>query len=474
MSKFFKYIFIAVFILSVSSCEDELALPDITVQFESDQLGFGSDETELTININFSREISDEGAIEINAVPTGVEYGTHFTTEPAMMNNKLSIPVAAGATGISFKVIKPEGVAFSGDEQIKFSLTSNIESLIIADNSELLLSFAEIVATSGAIDINGGGATYPNKVFIDFSANRQTAVARTQWDFGFSSGDDFRVILNSSNGMMAIALDKNDLNSVTAADTVGFGMKLSLDAVFAAIDLPTPPSWVPDAITWIDDPSGDLTKTAIASISATASENKVYIVNRGNGPGTTPIALGWEKIRIIRNETGYTLQHANIAASSFSEIQITKNPSFSFQYVSLASGVVNVEPAKERWDIAWTAFTNSTNFGTGPVPYYFQDVILQNTAGVETVQVLTSAISYEVFAEGDIATLDFSNQSQIKIGSSWRAGGGPGSAPAIRSDRFYVVKDADGNYYKVRFTALTTSGERGKPKLEFTLVKNAG
>ncbi len=73
----------------------------------------------------------------------------------------------------------------------------------------------------------------------------------------------------------------------------------------------------------------------------------------------------------------------------------------------------------------------------------------------------------------NIAGLTFGS-SQVNIGSSWRSGGGPGSSPAVRADRFYVVKDADGNYYKVKFTALTTNGERGKPQLQYALVKKAG
>lgn len=458
-------------VVLISSCKEDPELPDNLVEFESDQLGIGSNEGELTINISLSREASAAATITAQMEGTGVEYGTDYTTEPAAVSNAIAIPIAVGATSVSFTLKKVAGALFDGDEQIIFTLPSAPESLVLGQKAQLTLSFAEIVAASGAIDINGGGATYPNKVFIDFSANRQTAIARTTWDFGFSTGSEFRVILNSSNGMMAKVLDKSDLNAVTAADTAGLGLKLSMEAVFAAITSDNPPNWVPEAISWIDDPTGDLTKTSIASISATASENKVYIVNRGSGPGSTPTQLGWKKIRIVRNGNGYTLQHADIAATTFSEIQITKNESYSFQYVSMTTGAVVVEPTKERWDIAWTAFSNSTNFGSGPVPYYFQDITLQNTVGVQTVQVLTSTISYEAFAESNIAALDFGNQSQAKIGSSWRSGGGPGSAPAIRTDRFYVVKDSDGNYYKVKFTALTTGGERGKPKLEFALVK---
>jgi hypothetical protein len=472
MSNHFKYILIALFTISVTACEDELKLPDNTIEFESDQIGFGADETELTININFSRAVSEAGTLSLSFETTGIEYGTDFTTDPASTAGVMSIDVPKDATSVSFKVIKSADILLDGDESIAFSVASSVQSLIVGSKSTLSLTFGEILALAGSININGGGDTYPNKVFIDLSAKRQTAIARTAWDFGFSSGSDFRMILNSSNGMMAKVLNKTDLNSVTASDTVGFGLQLSLDAVFAAITSDTPPSWVPEAITWIDDPTGDLNGTAIASISATAAENKVYIINRGSGPGATPTQLGWKKIRVVRNGTGYTLQHADISATSFSEIQITKDPNFSFQYVSMANGVVEVEPAKEKWDIAWTAFANSTNFGSGPVPYYFQDMILQNTNGVETAQVLTADIAYDNFTEADLAGITFET-SQTNIGSSWRSGGGPGSGPSLKNDRFYIIKDADGNVYKLKFTALLQSGERGKPAFDFELIKGA-
>ncbi len=470
MSNLFKYIFIALFTIGVTACEDELELPDNTIEFESDQLGFGADDTELTININFSRETTEAGTLSLTYEATGIEYGTDFTTDPSGADGTISIDVPAASSSVSFKVIKAEDLLLDGDETITFTVASTGQSLVVGSKSTLSLSFGEILALSGSININGGGENYPNKVFIDLSAKRQTAIERTTWDFGFSSGSDFRVILNSSNGMMAKALDKTDLNAVTANDTIGFGLQLSLDAVFAAITSDTPPSWVSEAITWIDDPTGDLNGTAIAAISATAAENKVYIVNRGSGPGSTPTELGWKKIRVVRNGTGYTLQHADISATTFSEIQITKDSKYSFQYVSMATGAVEVEPATEKWDIAWTAFANSTNFGSGPVPYYFQDMILQNVSGVETAQVFTTDVAYENFTEANLDGIVFGT-TQTNIGSSWRSGGGPGGGPSLRTDRFYLIKDADGNIFKLKFTALLQSGERGKPAFDFELVK---
>ena len=462
---------VILFSVTITSCTDDPQLPDNLIQFESSALGIGADENELNIIISLSREATTPTTVSVAFENTGLTYGIDFETVPAATADQLTLPISAGNTEISFLVKKGNGVLLDGDEKIMFTIVDSPETLVVGERNQLTLNFAEIVSASGTVDINGGGETYPNKVFIDFSANRQVAIARTSWDFAFSSGDDFHVALNASNGMMARVTDKNDMNAVTAQDTVGFGVQLSLPAVFAAITANAPPAWVSEAINWIDAPSGDLTKTTIPQVSATASENKVIIVNLGNGPGTPATELGWKKIRVVRNGNGYTLQHANINATSFSEIQISKNNAYTFQFASLANGVVEVEPMTPRWDIAWTGFSNETNFGSGPVPYYFQDVILQNTAGVETVQVMTSTKSYEAFVESDLASLDFTNQSQVKIGSTWRSGGGPGMAPAIRSDRFYVIKDADGNYYKVKFTAPTTSGERGKPKLAYELIK---
>ncbi|MCX8491813.1 MAG: hypothetical protein ORN54_12165 [Cyclobacteriaceae bacterium] len=476
MKNFFLKVSAAVLLTSVifiSSCRDDApALPDNLIQFESDQLGIGASEIELTISLSLSREASEDATAVVEVAATGVANNVDFTTDPATStSNTITFNISKGALGLSFK-LKKAADFFDGDDKIVFTLTTTPKSLVLGEKTRLSVSFSEIVATSSSIQINGGGPTYPNKVFIDLSANRQTAVARTKWDFGFSSSTDFRVTLNSSNGMMARVLDKTDLNAVTSADTVGFGIQQSMTSVFTGLNSVPKPDWLPTSINWIDAPSGDLTKTAIAEVSATASENKVYIVNLGDGPGIPATKLGWKKIRVLRNGSGYTLQHANIGATTFSEIQITKNTTFAFQYVSLTAGIVDVAPAKDKWDIAWSGFSNKFPSGDGyDVPYYFQDIVLQNTTGVQTVQIFNSTKSYDSFSESDLAALDLGTQSQLKIGSNWRSGGGPTSGPSIRTDRYYIVKDGQGNYYKLKFTALTTNGERGKPVCEFSLLR---
>ncbi|WP_339815703.1 HmuY family protein [uncultured Imperialibacter sp.] len=458
------------FILSICSAailtacgDDEPALPDNLVNFPSAQQSITEDESELEVVLSFSRALDVATAnITVELSGENIAHGTKFTTTPAASNDAITLTVAEGSEQASFTVSKVDGALFDGDEVITFTLSTSTDGLLPGTTATMTLSFAEILAAQGQIDIEGGGATYPNKVFIDLSANRQTAVNRDSWDLGFYSGADFKVILNSSVTMFAQALEKTDLAEVTATDTVGFAAAMSINAFST------------DAFGWIDDPSGDLDKTAIAEISASADENVVYIINRGEAPAATAgapgEARGWKKIKISQTADGYLLQYADISATTFEEIEIDKVETQQFVYAHFEDGIVDVEPAKDKWDIAWTGFMNSTNFGGGAIPYYFQDIVLQNTAGVETAMVVTETKSYESFSSSDIASLEFS-ESQTAIGSTWRVTGGPGgSQPGVYEDRFYVIKDTSGNYYKLKFTALMQGGERGKPQIAYELL----
>lgn len=456
---------------SLSACDDEdPPLPDNVVSFESTQLGITEDESSVTVNINFSRETTADAEITITTQLNGLTYDTEFHTEPAMTGNTLVISVPKGSTNASFQIIKKEGIVLLGDETIIFTINSVGNDLVVTEGAVLTVSFSEILATAGTMDPNVGGEQQPNKVFIDLSANRQTAMNRGDWDLGFYTADnEFRVILNSSAAMMARSVDKTDLTLVSEADTTGWGTQLSTDGVFAAINTDPVPDWVSQSIAWIDAPNGDLSGTAIAEVSADEGENKVYVINRGKNPDGSE--RGWKKIRVLRNGNNYSLQHADINATSFTTVEIPRNSDYLFTYVKLESGVVQIEPEKDAWDIAFTVFTNSFPLGPGvTIPYVYNDIVIQNRYSTETAELLVAnAGSYDAFDAADIPTATFS-ASQVNIGSKWRSGGGPGSGPALKEDRFYLIKDSAGNIYKLKFTALTQNGERGRPQIQFALL----
>lgn len=433
--------------------------PDNFVNFEFAEQGIASTESSITIKLRLSAAASADIPIVVRFVEDGLTYGSQYNFSVTPVSNQINLIVPSGNNETSFTVTKTAGAFFAGDENLKFEIYSSGSPVIIGTTRNLTLTFSELVAQTPSAIVNGGGATFGNKVFIDISTNRQTAVLRTQWDLGFYTGvNDFRVVLNSSSAMMAKQINKNDLTTVTEADTIG----MSTDVAFSQTNPLT------SQLPYIDYPDGDLTRTAIAEVSANDADNKVYIVNRGNGVGIPAPARGWKKIRVLRNNSGgYTLQHADINAATFQTIEINKTPDHFFRYASFDNGQVEVEPEKKKWDIAWTYFSNVANFGAGDLPYLFQDIILINR-NVHVAKMMEANIPFAGFTATQIDNISAGewNSKQNAIGADWRSGGGPGVSPAVRTDRYYIIKDGDANYYKLRFTALTNNGERGYPSFE--------
>jgi len=323
------------------------------------------------------------------------------------------------------------------------------EPIIIAPPSD-----GSTLTLNGIISTESGTAA-GNSVYVDFSADKQTAVDRDSWDLGFYSGSDFKVILNATNGSSVISVNKTDLNAVTAADFDPNTLKVGQGGgTFALIDDPREASI--------------LNKTAIATISATDTENKVYIINRKGGSNTVLANDELYKIRVVRKGSGYTLQYAKVAETTFKTLDVTKNADANYQFVSLLKGTtVSVEPAKANWDIVW----GYSLYYTGTFPYGFSDLVFTNNlGGVTAAKVSTTTKAFADFTEADVTSVTFSPARDI-IGSGWRS---TTTAPiGVYTNIFYVIKDGSGNVYKLRFNSFISNdgGTRGKPVIEYKLIK---
>lgn len=334
----------------------------------------------------------------------------------------------------------------------------------------------EVPSVGAVLQPSVGGANQPNQVYFDLSTGKTETVNRAAWDFGFSTGSDFRVVINGSLKMAVKKLTTSDITLTQVSDAnvaVGAGTNPSNNG-------------------YVDNPTGVLAGagagigTAIAEVSATDADNKVYLVNLGFAVSTTKPnvgsvsvdgeARGWKKVRILRNGNGYKIQYADLTSSTFTEKTIAKDADFNFSFFSLTKGnTVLVEPQKAKWDLNFTTFTNYLP-GATEVTYGYSDFIVSNMkGGTQAYQVLVAeGGSYADFTKAKVIEANFavSAKDQRAIGSSWRSGGGPGSLPSIKTDRFYVVKDASGNYYKVKFLAMTNdAGERGYSTLEYSILK---
>lgn len=333
----------------------------------------------------------------------------------------------------------------------------------------------EVPSVGAVVQPTVGGANQPNQVYLDLSSEEFTAVNRASWDFGFSTGTDFRVVINGSLKMAVKKLETSDISLTQVSDdevAVGAGTNASSNGYC-------------DNPTGILDGNGNGIGTAIAEISANDADNKVYLVNLGFAVSTTTPtvgsvsidgdARGWKKVRILRNGNGYKIQYADLASATFQEKTISKNDDYNFTFFSLTTGTtVQVEPKKDKWDLNFTTFTNYVNFGT-EVTYGYSDFIVSNMkGGTKVYQVLVAdGGTYENFTLANVVENNFtvSATDQRIIGSNWRNGGGPGTLPSVRTDRFYVIKDVVGNYYKIRFLAMTNdAGVRGNPVVEYAIL----
>ena len=305
----------------------------------------------------------------------------------------------------------------------------------------------------------GGGTGAPNAVYVDFSADKQTAVPRTSWTLGFYSGADYRVILNYTASTSAVALNKTDISQVGLGDSTGISLALGQGLGTMAM---------------VDDIYGDLSKTVIAAVSATDADNKVYLLKPETATASDPAT--WYKIRVSRNGNGYRLQFAKLGASAIQTADISKSAEYNFTFYSLESAkTVSVEPKKTAWDMQWSYGVYFAGGGTAIIPYLYSDFVYTNReAGVQAAEATTAdGFNYDSFALSDVnnARLVYSSQRDA-VGSKWRVTSG--ATVGIKTDRFYVVKDPAGNYYKLKFISAgigQDGGQRGYPEIAYKLVK---
>ena len=231
-----------------------------------------------------------------------------------------------------------------------------------------------VVIDGAAIAPEVGGPNEPNQVYIDLSTNTTSSVKRDSWELGFYAGSDFRVTLNGSIYMAAGQLSETDIDAVTStsAEVKELQPKVAVGTFDAA------------NTAYVDAPDGTITTKAIAEISSTDANNKVYLLNLGDEIGTeapttgsvdiSDDSKGWKKIRILKSGNDYVLQYADLDATTHKEVTISKSTTHNFTFFSFnTESEVTVTPEKTNWDLNFTVFTNEI---PGYGSYGYSDLLI--------------------------------------------------------------------------------------------------
>lgn len=440
---------------------------DFVVAFESPSTGFDTDETSKNINLTFSTPATSDGSIVISFTAQNAVYGEDFTTTPSASDSKITLPIASGMGQTSFEFKKLQNPSEGEEAVITFEITSvNHPDGYTQGNTSTVVSLTDTASLGGQFNPEVGGHNQPNQVYVDLSAQKETAIRRDSWDLSFYGGDSFRVGINGSVYMATAQLNTTDINTVNESQ---------VEELMGLVAVGT---FDPSNMNYIDHPGGDINQTAISPISENDNDNKVYLVNLGYEvstdtpePGSVAIAgdhRGWKKIRILRSGNDYLLQYANLNDTSYQTAIISKNPEYNFTFFSFTNNTVNVEPKKEKWDLNFTVFTDEIE---GYGSYGYADFVAANRkAGVTGYMVEGNTEAFNNFTSSQIQPNLFEIDQRF-IGSNWRVGGGPNTQPGIKDNVFFIIKDPDENIYKLRFTALLNeNGIRGYPAFEYVLL----
>lgn len=287
---------------------------------------------------------------------------------------------------------------------------------------------------------------YRYQAFFDLGTNSVVGTnLKTGWDLGFeSSVDGYHVIVNFAKNMRVASTGSTDFASV--GDTVGTKMQ------------------------W-DDPTGDLTKTAIGEwgdFSGTPTyTNEVFIIDRGTNWQLQH--EGFRKIQLLALENdNYTLRFADLNGSNEQTVQVAKDYSRNFTYFSFGTNTtVQIEPPKEDWDLLFTQHVEIFEVSGDTLPYLVVGVL---TNWSDVVVAEDSITPFANIAADDIPNYEFSEAINT-IGYDWKYFDFNSGTFLVLPEKNYIVLDPKGFTYKLHFTDFyNNSGDKGHPEFEFQLL----
>lgn len=289
------------------------------------------------------------------------------------------------------------------------------------------------------------GPTYDKQLYYDLETDSFIRIInRESWDLAFQCLDgEFQVFINSSK-LMRVA---NTLNTNFNQNYSTFGLNWKYD----------------NSGGWLD--STAIGEWGTVNGNQVTSFNHVYVIDRGLAAGTGN-NLGYKKMQINGFSNGqYSIRYANLDGTQFQEISFSKDATYNFIFVSFDQGVVSVEPPKTTWDLLFTQYTTLvTQQSTGIVENYSVNGALLNPYKVVAAREFNKPFTDIIFS--DLTGYNYTPQRDI-IGYDWKDFDFDLSVYIIFPNRSYIIRDVEGNYYKLRFTSFTNQdGVRGYPTFE--------
>lgn len=292
----------------------------------------------------------------------------------------------------------------------------------------------------------GMGQYYTTQAYFDLGTNSIVGSnSKDIFDLRFDCGDSTLEIRLNSGRFMRAAFT-GDTNFFTGIDTNNR-------------------DWYYDAASGTTDSLAIFDWYKITN-NDTSFSKKVFIIDRGiNAMG---IAQGVRKMRILsfRNKR-YEVEYANLDNSNYYKIFIDKKTEPNYVQLNLNAGEnpLNIEPAKDSWDLFFTQYTDILTTSDGEkYPYLVTGVLINSN---KVMVALDSTAVFENITRAETTGYQFSTRQNI-IGYEWKHYDFANGYYSVLTNFTYIIQDVEGYYYKLRFIGFYNNlGEKGYPQFEF-------
>jgi hypothetical protein len=290
---------------------------------------------------------------------------------------------------------------------------------------------------------------YYRQVFINLSPDTADIVQindHGEWHLGFESADTgWHILLNSADYLRIANTGISNFEEVTS---------------------------IPPDIKWTYDRSdGDLDSTAVDQwVTPGEAENiytnHVYLLGTFGGINYT---IFRKVVFLELSEEKYVFKAAKLDGSDEQTYELFKDENYDFLRFSFHDGgKITPQPERYNWDFMLGQYATIifTNDGI-PTEYTVRGALI-NSTGVEVA--IDSTMYFRDIVLEDVQDMEFTDRIDI-IGHEWKAYIEPDYV--IDTLYNYIIRDADGLSYKLKFTGYYSSAisevppQKGYPTFEY-------
>lgn len=308
------------------------------------------------------------------------------------------------------------------------------------------------------------GKDYEYDMYFDMSSNSYKQNKRSEWDLRFESSDDgWGVFINTEAEIVVHKLDLYHLSEPTNFDT---------NAIIASTGLIDKPSGLPEESAMWE------WKDSYKQGGGATQLHGIYVLEFKRR--SMPHKLKRMQIISVSDTTFeciftdfYDAAGDSILYNNNRTI-IKKDKNQNYTYFSFEGGVPhvvpNVEPNKDNWDFVFTRYIEFFNLSGSYVLPYPVNGVKSNRNNVLVAR--DSLTNFNDINASTIGNYTFSSRADA-IGYDWKSHAYSGGGTyTVNSKITYIIKDTDGDYYKLRFLDFyNEKAEKGYPKFEFVRIK---